>query len=109
MIRRPPRSTLFPYTTLFRSRRPGGRAVTEGEGPQTIDRDWPAVGGMELALLPQLAVAVEAVGVEPVDMAVAEVPHEQVPAESSEIGRREREPPRRGEAPASNHATQRGA
>src|SRR2546426_7257285 len=27
MIRRPPRSTLFPYTTLFRSRlsRPGGR------------------------------------------------------------------------------------
>src|SRR5256885_16569761 len=25
MIRRPPRSTLFPYTTLFRSRVPGGR------------------------------------------------------------------------------------
>src|SRR3712207_8643253 len=24
MIRRPPRSTLFPYTTLFRSRDPGG-------------------------------------------------------------------------------------
>src|SRR2546430_12405923 len=24
MIRRPPRSTLFPYTTLFRSRRPSG-------------------------------------------------------------------------------------
>src|SRR6266540_7342771 len=24
MIRRPPRSTLFPYTTLFRSSRPGG-------------------------------------------------------------------------------------
>src|ERR1019366_10774494 len=24
MIRRPPRSTLFPYTTLFRSRRPWG-------------------------------------------------------------------------------------
>src|SRR3712207_7905490 len=24
MIRRPPRSTLFPYTTLFRSGRPGG-------------------------------------------------------------------------------------
>src|SRR5690348_17763521 len=23
MIRRPPRSTLFPYTTLFRSRKPG--------------------------------------------------------------------------------------
>src|SRR5256885_10646942 len=25
MIRRPPRSTLFPYTTLFRSRRPARR------------------------------------------------------------------------------------
>src|SRR5690348_17407770 len=25
MIRRPPRSTLFPYTTLFRSYAPGGR------------------------------------------------------------------------------------
>src|SRR2546423_12714294 len=27
MIRRPPRSTLFPYTTLFRSTRPGLTAV----------------------------------------------------------------------------------
>src|SRR5688572_31126066 len=27
MIRRPPRSTLFPYTTLFRSRRPHGRVL----------------------------------------------------------------------------------
>src|SRR2546430_13402500 len=26
MIRRPPRSTLFPYTTLFRSLRPAGEA-----------------------------------------------------------------------------------
>src|SRR5688572_31373085 len=36
MIRRPPRSTLFPYTTLFRSAgdRPGQRAVAarRGEG-----------------------------------------------------------------------------
>src|SRR6266850_6973084 len=32
MIRRPPRSTLFPYTTLFRSRRPGHqlRGLSEG-------------------------------------------------------------------------------
>src|SRR5689334_23829819 len=29
MIRRPPRSTLFPYTTLFRS--PGGDRAAEGE------------------------------------------------------------------------------
>src|SRR2546430_13390536 len=28
MIRRPPRSTLFPYTTLFRSRRGHGRGRT---------------------------------------------------------------------------------
>src|SRR2546422_7064949 len=41
MIRRPPRSTLFPYTTLFRSYRLQGRAgkgiisvkVTEKNGP----------------------------------------------------------------------------
>src|SRR6266481_8152287 len=36
MIRPPPRSTLFPYTTLFRSRRPracGGRCRGRGAGP----------------------------------------------------------------------------
>src|SRR5687768_18223191 len=30
MIRRPPTSTLFPYTTLFRSRRRGLRAQVQG-------------------------------------------------------------------------------
>src|SRR5260221_9186687 len=30
MIRRPPRSTLFPYTTLFRSGRRGGRGGDAG-------------------------------------------------------------------------------
>src|SRR3989475_9255145 len=35
MIRRPPRSTLFPYTTLFRSLEPGGRQrrAEEVDGP----------------------------------------------------------------------------
>src|SRR2546426_1414844 len=33
MIRRPPRSTLFPYTTLFRSHR-GRRAADGAAGPQ---------------------------------------------------------------------------
>src|SRR3954471_14495219 len=33
MIRRPPRSTLFPYTTLFRSRRTGRRRARRG-GPR---------------------------------------------------------------------------
>src|SRR3712207_3275444 len=32
MIRRPPRATLFPYTTLFRSRGQGGARVAQGEG-----------------------------------------------------------------------------
>src|SRR3712207_8544563 len=32
MIRRPPRSTLFPYTTLFRSRPPAGRDDPGGGG-----------------------------------------------------------------------------
>src|SRR3989454_8662996 len=34
MIRRPPRSTLFPYTTLFRSRAAGGRGDRLGAGPR---------------------------------------------------------------------------
>src|SRR2546429_4318706 len=36
MIRRPPRSTLFPYTTLFRSARPDGhaRGIRRGPAPQ---------------------------------------------------------------------------
>src|SRR5256885_7451709 len=45
MIRRPPRSTLFPYTTLFRSlsagqrlgERPGGGADREVRGAQRAD------------------------------------------------------------------------
>src|SRR2546430_12288132 len=40
MIRRPPRSTLFPYTTLFRSSarpRPAGRA-RRGGGPRGLRR-----------------------------------------------------------------------
>src|SRR5574337_2194318 len=37
MIRRPPRSTLFPYTTLFRSGRPVG-------GPEPVRREG-ALGG----------------------------------------------------------------
>src|SRR2546425_6765355 len=35
MIRRPPRSTLFPYTTLFRSlREPGRRRRRDGRGAE---------------------------------------------------------------------------
>src|SRR2546430_8768809 len=38
MIRRPPRSTLFPYTTLFRSlRREGGEVHPQGSGEEGGD------------------------------------------------------------------------
>src|SRR3989449_5331443 len=47
MIRRPPRSTLFPYTTLFRSRgdlSPGKRAVAQRVGERPL-RDVLAAAG----------------------------------------------------------------
>src|SRR2546426_1440386 len=38
MIRRPPRSTLFPYTTLFRSpRAPRGRGASSGAAAADVD------------------------------------------------------------------------
>src|SRR3989442_6399296 len=49
MIRRPPRSTLFPYTTLFRSKGPGGHATDPAAHSgdlqrsfldSTVDRDF---------------------------------------------------------------------
>src|SRR3712207_8804932 len=45
MIRRPPRSTLFPYTTLFRSRRRGERTsklqrvIDRGSSPRSQSED----------------------------------------------------------------------
>src|SRR5258708_20375001 len=36
MIRRPPRSTLFPYTTLFRSRAGGERLPAPGEPDRLV-------------------------------------------------------------------------
>src|SRR2546427_3718297 len=39
MIRRPPRSTLFPYTTLFRSRRRCG--LRAGYGRRRLGQDLP--------------------------------------------------------------------
>src|SRR5260370_7424207 len=43
MIRRPPRSTLFPYTTLFRSIRPSFR-LTPSRRVQRGDRDHATFG-----------------------------------------------------------------
>src|SRR3712207_3861641 len=59
MIRRPPRSTLFPYTTLFRSRRPSASVATVhggglvASGPAGADRlptPW-APAGLHLTSL----------------------------------------------------------
>src|SRR2546430_8722620 len=44
MIRRPPRSTLFPYTTLFRSRRLGRREPAAGARAVAARRNEPARG-----------------------------------------------------------------
>src|SRR5256885_16932241 len=55
MIRRPPRSTLFPYTTLFRSGEPGERVRPEervgvGEDQEITPRDRdPAIQGQRLS------------------------------------------------------------
>src|SRR3712207_8970924 len=48
MIRRPPRSTLFPYTTLFRSQRGDLRAAGHGgdERCQPLDGVAPGGGGV---------------------------------------------------------------
>src|SRR3712207_7281803 len=40
MIRRPPRSTLFPYTTLFRSRRFRMNVIVETAGAGFVENDW---------------------------------------------------------------------
>src|SRR2546426_10022438 len=42
MIRRPPRSTLFPYTTLFRSQERRIRPDLGGHVPKLEDGPWPA-------------------------------------------------------------------
>src|SRR3712207_8808704 len=44
MIRRPPRSTLFPYTTLFRSVRRGRRDLRAVGGDSRPSRDVPLRG-----------------------------------------------------------------
>src|SRR5438132_9050711 len=46
MIRRPPRSTLFPYTTLFRSLKPSSVIGCDDEGPPgAADGSGGATGG----------------------------------------------------------------
>src|SRR3989442_951053 len=51
MIRRPPRSTLFPYTTLFRSTAP---AVNPGRGPAILVASV-GKGTVRLVVVPEVA------------------------------------------------------
>src|SRR3712207_9191295 len=49
MIRRPPRSTLFPYTTLFRSRR-GREVVGPGEPGYAVEQHHHVLAFLDEAL-----------------------------------------------------------
>src|SRR5256885_12884885 len=60
MIRRPPRSTLFPYTTLFRSER-----VVPAVADPDRDADVPAPGGKPEAGVGRGEVVAEIIGSEP--------------------------------------------
>src|SRR5260221_3275750 len=46
MIRRPPRSTLFPYTTLFRSRKQG-----KVRDPDSLAKGRPSLGTLSFLIL----------------------------------------------------------
>src|SRR2546429_2586098 len=53
MIRRPPRSTLFPYTTLFRSFGPGGSSTKPAVPASAVKSPDPLVGAGIAQLRPQ--------------------------------------------------------
>src|SRR5688572_32466777 len=57
MIRRPPRSTLFPYTTLFRSRREGKVAILL---PRANAPEASVVEGLKVLPVDSLVEAVDA-------------------------------------------------
>src|SRR2546430_8542746 len=57
MIRRPPRSTLFPYTTLFRSTAPASVADREGDTAQGSIRHVVATDGPSLDPTPDSLLA----------------------------------------------------
>src|SRR2546422_7845263 len=55
MIRRPPRSTLFPYTTLFRSWSPSGQHIASAGTIDSSVQVWDANTG-NLAIVPGFAI-----------------------------------------------------
>src|SRR2546427_11723981 len=60
MIRRPPRSTLFPYTTLFRSHAGGGEQLLRG-GPLLLEQREQDVLGRHVGVAQRLGLLVGAV------------------------------------------------
>src|SRR3712207_8600112 len=55
MIRRPPRSTLFPYTTLFRSHRGRANAADDGSGGHVV---FPGLQGDSAPRRPPLTIRI---------------------------------------------------
>src|SRR3712207_7586131 len=77
MIRRPPRSTLFPYTTLFRSREVGVRHRLRLYALRGVDHEQRAVARRERArdLVREVDVARGVDQVQPVRLAVRSEEH----------------------------------
>src|SRR5256885_10519539 len=74
MIRRPPRSTLFPYTTLFRSVTPvhalaGRESAAPVERVQADLHPWVAFGVMPLFALANAGVPLQGAGTAGIDVA----------------------------------------
>src|ERR1039458_10824813 len=100
MIRRPPRSTLFPYTTLFRSglvlrRRDGDVAVRDG-AVIALQEEWAGVAfvGVQSAAgdaVPRRQRAIFFGDFQPVRKAVPRPSHGEVPAAEEGVGGRLRE------------------
>src|SRR3989449_3574138 len=85
MIRRPPRSTLFPYTTLFRSHEPSN--VTEERRMGVAILVAPARPEQQLPALPAAAVADHDEGV------AQEAKRQLAAARAMQVGRGEPDPP----------------
>src|SRR5690242_21427481 len=65
MIRRPPRSTLFPYTTLFRSEQIGRALAAKPEAYTVVVRSTTLPGTLEELVIPALCHGLGAAGLPP--------------------------------------------
>src|SRR3712207_7833530 len=81
MIRRPPRSTLFPYTTLFRSPQPLGHRTQEGVARGVAAR---VVDLLEAVEVDEQQGGLPAVALRPVDGAVEHAPEQRAVGQARE-------------------------